>query len=59
MNTHRILHIRRNTTEPQQLMLPIIMPPRKRAHPVLFAVVYGTSTALTISIVLFIISKLS
>ena len=58
-NTHRIFGIRRDSYEPQQLMLPIILPPKRKAHPALFAIVYGTSTAIAIATILLIVSKFS
>jgi len=61
MNPHRILNIRRNSTLPQQLLLPIECPKcrKNKAHPALFAAVYGGSILITISIILYTYSKLT
>jgi len=61
MNPHRILNIRRNSTLPQQLLLPIDCPRcrKNKAHPLLFAAVYGGSALITISIILYTYSKLA
>lgn len=55
----RILNIRRDSTLPQQLMLPIECPRRRTAkHQALFAAAYGGSVFTAIAIILFIYSKL-
>ena len=61
MNTHRILNIKRNSTLPQQLLLPIDCPRcrKNKAHPALFAAVYGGSVLIAIATIIIIYSKIA
>lgn len=54
----RILNIRRDSTLPQQLMLPIECPRRRTAkHQALFATVYGIPVFISIAIILYFYSQ--